>query len=144
MSRGNAEGRRLGTAFVLTSTIVAAGSTAVALIGLYGLAGFDPGRDGGFVLIAFLVSWAITLPAGATIGVPVLIGLRRLGLHRRLEALLAAGLAAGILASVLLATAIAGPSLRGDPSVILLGGGSGLAAGALWWRFAARLRNRHG
>ncbi|HEX8238746.1 MAG TPA: hypothetical protein VF574_03295 [Allosphingosinicella sp.] len=149
VTRARVEDRGLGTvrsatAFLLTSLIVAAGVTAFALTGLYGVAGFEAGRDAGFVLVVFVAVWVITILAGVTVGIPVLLGLRRLGLHRRLEGLLAAGLIAGIFVSAGLATLIAGPALRGSPFVIALGAGAGLAAGASWWLLAIPFRSENG
>lgn len=137
-------GERPGSAFLLTSTITAAGLTLFSLPGMYGTAGWNSGRDPEFVLIAFLLFWATTGLAALAIGLPVLLGLRRLGLHRRPEALLVAGLACGLLVSIALATALLGRAARGDPFIVALGAGAGLAAGALWWLFATGLRRRHG
>ena len=137
-------GERAGSAFLLTSLITAAGTTLAAMLGMYGVAGWNSGRDLGFVVIAFFVFWAITVLAGMAVGLPMLIGLRRLGLHRRPEALLAAGLVGGLATAIALASAVLGPAVRGDPFIIALGAGSGLAAGALWWLFATGLRRRNG
>ena len=137
-------GERPGSAFLLASAITAAGTTLFFLLGMYGAEGWDSGRDRSFVVIVFLAAWAITALAGLTIGLPLLLALRRLGLHRRPEALLAAGLAAGLLVSIGLATALLGEPVRGDPFIVALGAGAGLAAGALWWLLATGLRRRNG
>ncbi len=137
-------GERPGSTFLLTSTITAAGVTLAFLLRMYGTAGFETDRDLSFVVIAFAAFWAVTSLAGLAIGLPVLAGLRRLGLHRRPEALLAAGLVGGILVAIALATALLGGAARGDRFIVALGGGAGLAAGGLWWLFATGLRRRHG
>src|SRR4051812_14111842 len=92
-------------AFVLTSIIVAVGISAVVLWMVWGsgpAAAFDFNRDMGAIILAFVFCWALTICAGLILGVPVLLGLRKLGLDRRPEALVLAGGIAGTLFAALM------------------------------------------
>lgn len=136
-------------AFILTSVIVAAGLSAVILSMMWGSgpgAAFDFNRDIGAIIFAFLFCWVATLFAGVVLGIPVLIGLRKVGLDRRPEALLPAGLAVGTLFALLLGFVFSGDfvAVAADASFIALGAGAGLAAGALWWLFAWGDRRKNG
>ena len=136
-------------AFVLTSMIVAVGISAVVLSRVWGSgpeATFDFNRDVGWIIVAFVFFWALTIFAGLIFGVPVLLGLRKVGLDRRLEALVPAGGIAGTLFVVLMGFIFSGDFLAftSDPSLVAIGGSAGLAAGALWWLFARRQRNTNG
>lgn len=133
-------------AFLLTSLIVAAGLSAYMLSRLWGAgpgARFDLDRDGGFVMFVFLLMWFITLLAGGAVGVPVLLGLRRLGLHRRAAMLIPAGLLAGAFAALAIGAAF-GLGVADDPSFIALGSGAGFAAALSWRLFAVEPRRDNG
>ena len=135
--------------FMLTSIIVAAGICAAVLSMVWVSSPeptFDFNRDMGWVIFAFLVCWAFTILAGAVLGIPVLLGLRKFGLDRRPEALLLAGMCAGTFFTMLMSLVVSGNFLAvaQDPAFMALGAGAGLAAGGLWWLFARRRWRKHG
>ncbi|HEX8263034.1 MAG TPA: hypothetical protein VF547_09190 [Allosphingosinicella sp.] len=138
---------RRAAAYLLTSLPVAAGVGGF----LTWQIGRSPDPSAGlvreplFVAAILLAAWLATLAAGALLGLPLWLALRRLGLDRRPAVLLPAGLLAGSLAALVIGASLGGfAAAAGDRTLLATGAAAGLASAALWPLLADHPRKDNG
>jgi hypothetical protein len=134
-------------AFVLTALIIGGGVGYVLWSSFWGTgpeAHFVFERDAGFTILTFVMSIFVTAMVGLFAGLPVLLLLRKVSLHRNILALVLAGLITGLALTLLAGLLLAGrPSLSDDPLFTGILSGGGAAAGAVWWVLTGRRTGGH-